>query len=205
MGVIEEIEELRNQGKTDSQIAQILSQEGYASQEIYESLSQTKIKEAVSTPSQDENQQEMQPSLINSSQQQEPQEQQYQYTQYPQYSQGQYQYSEQAQYPSGIASDTIAEIAEQVVLEKMSSAKTELEKNSEKVSALSTKIEYMDERLKRIEKTIDRLQLSILQKVGESLTNINDLKEEIIQTQKTFKALSPPYSQPQRKQKQEEN
>jgi UDP-glucose 4-epimerase len=51
-------------------------------------------------------------------------------------------------------------------------------------------IEYIDERLSRIEKIIDRLQLSILQRVGEYVTNVEDIKKELVETQKSFKSLS---------------
>ena len=40
-----------------------------------------------------------------------------------------------------------------------------------------------------MEKIIDRLQLSILQKVGDYLTNVEDIKKELAETQKSFKSM----------------
>ena len=48
MGTLETIMQLRNQGKTDSQITEDLKQQGLAPKEIDESLSQSKIKSALS-------------------------------------------------------------------------------------------------------------------------------------------------------------
>jgi len=109
---------------------------------------------------------------------QQPQEV-YQDNQYSQYDSGQYSSN----------SDVISEIAEQVVTEKLSSLKNSLEAVYDLKNTIETKIESFDERIKRIEKIIDRLQLSVLQKVGEYLTNVDDIKKELIETQKTFKSL----------------
>jgi len=97
--------------------------------------------------------------------------------------QGQYQYS------SGFSPDTMTEISEQVFTEKISSLKREVDKISDLKTVISAKVDYLDDRLKRIEKVIDRLQLSVLQKVGEYVTNVEDLKKEVVETQKSFKAL----------------
>lgn len=110
---------------------------------------------------------------------------------YPQqeYPQQQYNY----QYPSSplsISADTISEIAEQVVTEKLSSIREKLERNIDLKTLAETKFTQLDERLLRIEKIIDRLQLSILQKIGEQMTNTSDIKKELIETQKSFKAIS---------------
>ena len=57
-------------------------------------------------------------------------------------------------------------------------------------TTMGTKLSILDERLKRMEGIIDRLNLSILQKVGDYMTNIDDIKKELIETQKSFKAMS---------------
>ena len=96
-------------------------------------------------------------------------------------------YSQQ-QY-SSMSSDTVNEIAEEVVAEKFFNIKKELEKVIEFRTEVQAKMEYLDERLKRIEKIIDRLQLSVLQKVGDYMTNVEDIKKELDEVQKTFKAV----------------
>ena len=125
----------------------------------------------------------------------------YPYGDYPQQEyqqpQDQQDYSQQPQesysYPQGISIDTINEISEQVITEKLSPIKNKIEEISSFKNVIESKMDHLDERLKRIEKTIDRLQLSVLQKVGDYMTNVEDIKKELIETQKTFKAaLSSP-------------
>lgn len=112
-------------------------------------------------------------------------EQAYPQQQYPQ----SYDY-QQYSYPSSVSSDTITEIAEQVVSEKLSKIKTQLEKTIDVKSTAEAKLSHLEERLQRIEKIIDELQLSILQKVGEQMTSVSDLKKELFETQKSFNTIS---------------
>ena len=51
-----------------------------------------------------------------------------------------------------------------------------------------TIIQAVDKRLKRIEQIIDTLQISLLQRVSEYVTDIKDIKNEIEETHKTMKA-----------------
>jgi len=102
------------------------------------------------------------------------------YEQYPQYQ----------QYQGGMSSDVMTEIAEQVVGEKMSQLSERMERVLDFRTVAEAKIESIDERLKRLEKIIDKLQLSILERVGEYIGDVKSLKKELIETQKSFKALS---------------
>lgn len=124
-----------------------------------------------------------------------PQEQSQQYQDYYQYPQGQAQqyqdYYQYPQYSGSLSSDTISEISEQVVSEKLSMIRDRLEKIIDMKNTFETKTSMLDKRLKRIEEIIDKLQLSILQKIGEYASNIDDIKQELIETQKTFKTLAP--------------
>lgn len=109
------------------------------------------------------------------------------------YSQGAYPqtYGYQQQYSQGgVSADTISEIAEQVVSEKLTNIREKLEKATDLKTKSETELANIDERLQRIEKIIDRLQLSILQKVGEYGANVSDLKKEVIETQKSFTAIT---------------
>ncbi len=99
------------------------------------------------------------------------------------------QFTPQAQGPS-LNFDTISEISEQIVSEKLEKLKTQLEKNLDLRTAVETQLSQLNDRLQRIEKIIDRLQLSVLQKVGDYVNSVSDLKKEVIETQKSFKALS---------------
>ena len=103
------------------------------------------------------------------------------------------QYQQQQQYPSydpsNSSADIMTEIAEQIVSEKISSLRKQIEVIIDLKNSNEAKLISMDDRLKRLEKTIDRIQLSILQKVGEYLTNVEDIKKEMIENQKSFKTL----------------
>ncbi len=208
MTVLSEIKRMQAEGKTEEEIINSMKQRGISPREITEALSQSKIQEAVTgeaqapgtdtIPMMGESQMPAQPA-----QQSQPMPAQYapsaQYPSaqmpaqpiqaaqaYPEYPQQQYEYAQ----PSGISPDTITEISEQVVSEKLSPLRKELEKITDMRTTLESKTESLDERLKRIEKIIDKLQLSINQRVGEFLTNVDDIKKEITETQKSFKALS---------------
>lgn len=204
MGLIEDVKRMQEEGRSDIEITRIFTQRGVSDREINAALAQSRIKEAVSggdyppvpspqgmSPKQNHEYDEMQPSMLAPEAQQTPEyippnpqgyEQAYAPQSYPEYQQYQ---------SSGISSDTITEIAEQVVDEKISQIRDSLKKTLDLKNTLESKMEYLDERLKRIEKIIDRLQLSILQKVGEYVTNIDDIKKELVETQKSFKSLLP--------------
>ena len=101
------------------------------------------------------------------------------------YSQGYYQPYQQA----SASTESISEIAEQIVAEHFTKLSSKLHDNEKMQAIVEAKLSTIDERLRRIEKIIDRLQLSVLQKVGEYVTNVEDIKREVIETQKTFKAV----------------
>lgn len=138
---------------------------------------------------------EMSPSLMSPAQapqaQAPQQEEQQPYPEYQSYAQQQQPYDGQQYAPSaGIGSDVITEIADQVVAEKLSPLLNAMDKILDMKSNVDSQLRYMDERLKRVEKVIDRLQLSVLQRVGEYVSNVEDIKQELQETQKTFKALA---------------
>ncbi len=104
------------------------------------------------------------------------------------YSSQQYQdYSYQSYSPS-VSAETMTDIAESVVAEKLSKTTNKLEKVLDMKTNFETRIDTLSDRLQRIEKIIDKLQLSILEKVGSYVTDVSDLKKELVETQKTFKA-----------------
>lgn len=205
---------MQAEGKSDQDITLIMQQQGYSIKDISDSLAQARIRRAVTAPDppdsgQDpsyalQQGQEMQQSMIteaptvqemqapepNQAPQQEYADQNQQYAQqdYPQqYGQAQQQYEQYDSYNSN--TDTVTDIAEQVVAEKLASIRKQLETAIALKTTMEAKILAIDDRLKRMEKIIDRLQLSILQKVGEYVTNVDDIKKEMIETQKSFKAL----------------
>ena len=124
------------------------------------------------------------------SQQQYPQSQFSPQTQ-EQYPSSAYDASQQYAQSSSISQDIVSEIADQIVTEKFSEIKKHLEKVIDFRTSIDSKVESIDDRLKRIEKVIDTLQSSVLRKVGDYVTNVQDLKSELVETQKTFSKLLP--------------
>ncbi len=109
------------------------------------------------------------------------------YAQYEQQPEpGQYQ-----QYQEAMSSDLISEIAEQVVSEKLSVLQDRFERVLDFKNVVETRVASIDERLRRIEQIIDRLQLSLLQRVGDYMMHVDDLRQEVVETQKSFRALLP--------------
>lgn len=205
MGILEEIQRMRQTGMGEEEIISKLQEQGNPYRAISEAMSQSKIKEAVEDPGtdlqvptpQDQEQpnaypptQGMQQSIMQSSSQQATQTAPGEYFQdYNQQPSGVSEYPQNQGYDYGstaLSSDTITELAEQVVSEKLSDVRKKIEKISTFKAEFEAKTETMDERLKRIEKIIDTLQASVLRKVGDYVTNVEDLKHEMIETQKTF-------------------
>jgi hypothetical protein len=214
MGAYEEVKRMQQIGQSQQDIIASLQQRGYSSAQIENALSQAQIKMAVNSPPvepmqipQQEQYREdipspmsppmsMQQSMDPRENEQEiipqsypPQEalQPYPQESYPPQDFNQYPYSQQEPQQS---TDIIAEIADQIISEKLASIKTQLEKTLDLKTITETKISHLDERMQRIEKIIDRLQLSILQKVGEYTTNVSDIKKELLETQKSFKTIN---------------
>jgi len=204
MGILEEVRQMRQSSLSDEEIISKLQEQGNPYRAISEAMAQSKIKDAVEGQNQipeppspsdrtlDNNQtypqtQGMQQSIMPPPQQ-EMAQQEYFPNEQPIQNQGM-EYQQQG-YDSGqsssLSSDTIMEISEQIVSEKLSDVRKKMEKISIFKTELETKTEAMEDRLKRIEKIIDTLQASVLRKVGDYVTNVEDLKHEMIETQKTF-------------------
>ncbi len=110
-------------------------------------------------------------------------------TQYPE--QEYSNYTDNSYYQQGYSSDIISEISEQIVAEKLSEIRKGVEKIIDFKTTVESRVETLGERLLRIEKIIDTLQSSVLRKVGDYVTNVDDIKKEMIETQKTFARLLP--------------
>ena len=113
---------------------------------------------------------------------------------YPGQTQEQYPYSE---YPQQ-ASDTniISEIAEQIVAEKLQKIQNQITDTIKFKTETEIRVTDLNERLRRIELIIDRLQSSILGKIGGYEKDISNLKQEISTTQDSFSKVLPPLTKP---------
>ena len=105
--------------------------------------------------------------------------------QYSPYSEG---YPQETGYSSGgmIDTETIVEISEQVFAEKMVDIGKKIDSMNEFRTIAQAKIEQMTSRLHRIESVIDRLQASILEKVGSYGDDLRSIKKEMSMMQDSF-------------------
>src|SRR3989338_686884 len=133
----------------------------------------------------------MQPSMLGSPQNSEPQAAEGEYYDQQGYGgyNGPYAQTQYQPYQEAMSSDVISEVAEQIVTEKLSAMHDKLEQAIDFRNIADARISSLNERLIRIEKIIDRLQLSLLQKVGEYVNDVSELKGELSETQKSFKTL----------------
>ncbi|MEX0932658.1 MAG: hypothetical protein WDZ77_00980 [Candidatus Pacearchaeota archaeon] len=196
MGALEQLSQMRNQGMDDANIIQNLQQNGFSQQDINNAFNQAQIKSAVSdnnedgslsAPSPGNNQDE---EFYTPNPEPENQGQQGTYSQEQEYSS--YQQPQEGDYsqPGGLDTGTIIEIAEQVFSEKMHAIQKTMEDVSEFKTLAESRMENILERIKRIEKTLDVLQVSILQRVGSYGSNLESIKKEMSMMQDSFgKAL----------------
>jgi hypothetical protein len=304
MGYLDQVLNLKKEGKSDEEIKKILSESGVTPKDIDEAMKQAEIKSAISEFGEDE---ELQPSMMDGEEPEEPnipipnQEEvkkevkkeieepkdinpleisqkefnikpDYYFSQEPSFSQGinqeQQQYTQEEQYPpyppyqkfyspnpqnpeyenypenieqqvysqeeanEGIPSsipypreeqynysnsygdyqsdsldypqyqndfssttsndtqimntDNIIEIANQIFSEKIKKIQNENNSFSNELSILKSKLGMIDERLRKIENIIEKLQLSILEKIGSYGQNLESVKKEINLMQDSF-------------------
>jgi len=214
MSTLEQVKTMKSQGLSEQEIITNLQEQGIPYREISEALAQSKIKAAVeespetALPPMQEQETSQQPSQFSQEQpnmqrsmmqstdvpQGEISQSPAQTTLYPEFSQPQEQYQQYEPYSSGISSETITEISEQVVSERMSEMRKHLNKVLDFKTSIEVKTESIEDRLKRIEKIIDALQSSVLKKVGDYVNNVDDIKKELIETQKSFSKIIPELS-----------
>lgn len=202
MTALEQVMQLKNQGMADDQIASNLQQQGVSPNEINTALSQAQIKNAVTAeqpaPAGQEQYAPAQEPLTQEAPAQDPYAQAPAQEQYAQPEQGaapgQEEYYPQEGYDQGYApqaaggfdSNTIMEIAEQVFAEKTKKIEKQLSEFNEFKTLTQTKVENIDNRVKKMETMIDKLQITILEKVGSYGSNIEGIKKEMGMMQDSF-------------------
>lgn len=190
MGLLEQVNQMKRQGKTDQEIISNLQDQGISPKNIQDTLSQSQIKQAISQGEENDPSPEEEtyaPSPYEATQEVSeafyPQQQGYEDQSYaPQeYSDQNYAYSQ-----GGMDTDTIIEISEQVFSEKIKDIQKQVEAMQEFSTIATTRIKNLQERLKRIETTIDKLQLSILDKVGSYGQDLTSIKDEMSMIENSF-------------------
>jgi len=78
------------------------------------------------------------------------------------------------------------DIANQIFSEKTKKIQKQIDSQDEEINLLKSRLELINERLKRIENTIDKLQISILGKVGSYGENLESIKKEMNLMQDSF-------------------
>ena len=203
MGVLEQVIQLRNQGVSDQEIVSQMQEQGVNPRTINDALNQANIKSAVGGIDEVGAQMEYSEGvpLPQGGQGYQGKSEEYVddfYTPQEGYSRSQaQQYSPgpssgyQEIYPReqgyvGTDADTMVEIAQQVFSEKIKKIQQQLEGMNEFRTLYQTKTDSISERLRRIESIIDRLQSTILEKVGSYGEGIESVKKELSMMQDTY-------------------
>jgi hypothetical protein len=221
MGILDDINNMKNQGMGEKEILSALQEKGVTPKSIDEAFNQIKIKKAVSAESSGE--EGMEPSIMKGSPKFEQtqvaaaplyipktqeieheardrytaqQNEEIEAPAYENYNQEEYspQEGNAGQNGNGGANydtDTLIEIAEQVFLEKIKKEQKQINSLSEFASLAETKISNHHERIKKIEEIIDRLQAAILEKVGSYGRNLDSIKNEMGMMQESFSKMVP--------------
>lgn len=185
MGLIEQIIEMQDQGIPDEQMITSLQEQGVSPKEITDAINQAQIKRAVSSgaaeyPQEFPNEYPPQPGDAQMQQQEYYPEQSYQENQsYPE---------NQGYYPGG-ETETIIELAEQVFIEKIKDIQNKVDINSEFKTLSELKLHNLEERLARLESIIDKLQISILEKVGSYGKSLENTQKEMEMMQDSFRKV----------------
>lgn len=187
MGVLDTIMQMKRQGLPDDEIISRLREQGFSPREINDALNQSEIKKAVSNmpEAMDVPSPEGQGADVYTPQVREiPQQEVYAPAQAQEYyAQGGYPQEYQQ---GGVSTETIIEIVEQVFAEKTKKMQKTIDELSEFKSLSQGKIENAMERVKKIEAIIDRLQISILEKIGSYGENINGIRKEMSMMSDSF-------------------
>ncbi|MFA6023023.1 MAG: hypothetical protein WC781_02970 [Candidatus Pacearchaeota archaeon] len=209
MSTLDSVNQLKQSGYSESEIIQTLQQNGISPREINDAISQSKIKEAVAGSSMIEEQNGefsgMQPSLMNQPIEEVPLEPEvpspYE-TQIP-YPQETQQYGEQPSgypqesyqaYPQsyGLNTETMSEIASQLIAEKLSKTNLSISSLMEFKSLIDSKVDKIDSRLVRIESIMDQLQTTLIRRSSGQVQDIEDIKTELRGMQNSFsKVINP--------------
>jgi len=208
MTTLDKVIQMQQRGLSDAEISKRLQNEGVGPTEINDSINQARIKNAVSPPEQTETMQNNTPNQEEIEQQTFEPQPEYQESYAPQYQQPQeiypqdnyYQqtpqaYGQQDYYaPQAGTSDveTISEIAEQVATEKINDYKNGVGNVDSFKNTIQDKVNDIDDRLKRIEANIDRLQQAIIGKIGEFGENNAMIHKELENIHGTMSKLMNP-------------
>jgi hypothetical protein len=186
---------------SDDEVIRTLAEKGYSPLEISEAFNQAKLKQSGSKdlmPSimqQEQSQQEIPaPSPMQAPapavQQSAPEEAAAAY--YPYQYPTQPQFAQQQPQQQKANNEMMEELVEEIINEKWQEFKTKVGDIAEWKLYMESKIKGIDDRLKRLELSFDRLQATLLGKVHEYTQNIKDVGVEVQSLENAFsKVLDP--------------
>jgi len=185
MAVLDQVMQLKGQGMGDDDIVNNLQQQGVSPKEITDAINQAQIKNAVTGGPGDAPAQAPAAPTAGGEEFYTPQTQEAP----ADYAAPQGEYYEEGAYApaqGGLNSDTMIELANQVFAEKMKKPEKLLSELNEFKELSKVKLDHMEDRLKRIEKIIDTLQIKILEKVGSYGSDLRKTKKEVAMIEETI-------------------
>ncbi len=222
MGLIEQVGQMRQQGKSEEEIINTMQQQGNSPAQIKNALDQSNVKNAISSggddvgvgndigapsPGQDQAQDTYNPQP-QTQEAYNPQPQQQAYSPQPQqqYDQGGYDQSYDQSYDQGGydqggygggyqqggGSNFMMDIAEQVFSENIKELQSNVEKLQQISDLTKNKVDNMEQRLKRMEKMFDTLQIKILEKVGSYGADLRSARKEMQMLEDSFSKVAQP-------------
>ena len=216
MTTLERVLELKKKGTPDSEITTRLKNEGIPPMEISDAMNQSKIKEAVSGEM-GSSTQGMVPSIMGGASAEESSQKgegAYIPSPSPEGGQDYSNYSSQEEdgfqenYPEeeyyeqnpsqegysgggySMNSETMIEVAEQVFSEKMKKIEADLRGLKEFKVLASPELKDIEERLKRMERQFDKMQIAILERVGQFGKNLDSVKKELEMVESSFEKMN---------------
>jgi DNA-binding transcriptional MerR regulator len=204
MAILDQVIQMQKEGMQNPEILRALQEQGISPSEINEAINQAQIKGAVnSNPMEQQEQtsvmsQPMAPEVLPSSpvpmdtqaQQAQPVPQDNYYAQAPQGYDPNY---DTGGYTAGtVDPDSVTEIAQQVVEEEFKNYKKKTGDMGAFKTETESKLTELSERIKRIESTIDKLQHSVIQKIGEFGENTAYIRRDLENLHDTTSKLMNP-------------
>jgi len=215
MGVLDQITEMRKQSIPENEIITKLQEQGISPNAIENALNQEQIKKAVSKDESANmensimdqpptaNQKKIPSQQFYSPKSQEVEEIPQEQTYIPQQESPKQPVSQEEYYPQeGYEEDyqvgnsnAMIDIAEQIFSERIEKIQSQVEDINEFKAITQAKIEIFSSRLKKIETIIDKLQISIIEKIGSYGNNIQGIKKEMSMMQDSFAKIVNPILQ----------
>jgi len=198
---VNDVMNMLQQGMSDMEIIRQLTDSGYSPVQITDALNQAKIKKEITGT------EGLQPSILQTavpmptprevpvprptaaapSPMQMAPTMEYQYPTYP------YQYPTAEPVQPKIETEAIEEIAEEIVNEKWLEIKSKVSDVIEWKTYADKRLSSVDDRIKRIELSMDRLQGALLSKVQEYQRDIKNLGSEMAALEGAFGKILTPF------------